>query len=109
MRSQSGQLQAELQALAAAAPQLSLSNCQQLEAQVHTLGRQLLALEGFMQLNETGFVKIVKKHDKVKGGVCAGTQAGRQSALTGQKLVCVSWQQSHFKHPSSCLLLASLT
>lgn len=58
-------LQAELQALAAAAPQLSLQDCQQLEQQANQLGRQLLALEAYMQLNQAGFVKICKKHDKV--------------------------------------------
>lgn len=62
---QGSSLQAELQALAAAAPQLSLQDCRQLEQQAHELGRQLLALEAYMQLNQTGFVKICKKHDKV--------------------------------------------
>lgn len=58
-------LQAELTALAAAAPQLSQQDCQQLEQQANELGRQLLALEAYVQLNQAGFVKIVKKHDKV--------------------------------------------
>jgi SPX domain protein involved in polyphosphate accumulation len=34
-------------------------------AEANELGRRLLALEGYMQLNQTGFVKICKKHDKV--------------------------------------------
>lgn len=59
-------LQAELTALAAAAPQLSQQDCQQLEQQANELGRQLLALEAYVQLNQAGFVKIVKKHDKVR-------------------------------------------
>lgn len=62
-------LQSELQTLAAAAPQLSLQDCQQLEQQANQLGRQLLALEAYMQLNQAGFVKICKKHDKVNGSV----------------------------------------
>ncbi|WIA35665.1 hypothetical protein OEZ86_004076 [Tetradesmus obliquus] len=57
-------LSASLEALAAAAPQLAQQDWRQLEAQAQQLGQQLLALEQFIHLNQTGFVKIVKKHDK---------------------------------------------
>jgi SPX domain protein involved in polyphosphate accumulation len=65
IQAQGSSLQADLQALAAAAPHLALQDSQQLEWQANELGRQLLALETYMQLNQTGFVKICKKHDKV--------------------------------------------
>lgn len=88
--SQGSSLQAELQSLAAAAPQLSQQDCQRLERQANELGRQLLALESYIQLNQAGFVKISKKHDKV-GGCCnigpttgwANTAAACKQPLSG--------------------------
>jgi SPX domain protein involved in polyphosphate accumulation len=58
-------LSTSLEALAAAAPHLAQQNWQQLESQAQQLGQQLLALEQYIHLNQTGFVKIIKKHDKV--------------------------------------------
>jgi SPX domain protein involved in polyphosphate accumulation len=72
---QGSSLQDELRMLAAAAPELSLQDCQQLEQQANELGRQLLALEAYMQLNQAGFVKICKKHDKVSSSDSSRQQA----------------------------------
>jgi SPX domain protein involved in polyphosphate accumulation len=65
VQAQAAHLSSALEALAAAAPRLAAADAASLERQAQQLGRQLLALEGFVQLNEAGFVKIVKKHDKV--------------------------------------------
>lgn len=73
-------LAAALESLAAAAPQLAVNNPKTLEEEVQRLGRQLLALEQFANINQTGFVKIVKKHDKVRGSRTA--PAGRESTYT---------------------------
>eukprot|EP00879_Flechtneria_rotunda_P015824 GHRR01016547.1.p1 GENE.GHRR01016547.1~~GHRR01016547.1.p1 ORF type:complete len:606 (+),score=265.08 GHRR01016547.1:635-2452(+) len=56
---------AALQSVAAAAPQMAFQDWQGLEQRARDLGKQLLALEGFMQLNQAGFVEIVKTHDKL--------------------------------------------
>jgi SPX domain protein involved in polyphosphate accumulation len=68
--SHAASLAAALEALAAAAPQLAQQDWRQLELQAQAMGQQLLALEQFIHLNQTGFVKIVKKHDKVGHEVC---------------------------------------
>jgi hypothetical protein len=85
---QGSSLQDELRVLAAAAPQLSLQDCQQLEQQANELGRQLLALEAYMQLNQAGFVKICKKHDKVS----LSDSSRQQGAL------CTHFVGIHFAH-----------
>jgi hypothetical protein len=59
-------LAVSLQALAASAPALAAQDAAALEQQANALGQQLLALEGFVHLNEAGFVKIVRKHDRVR-------------------------------------------
>jgi SPX domain protein involved in polyphosphate accumulation len=48
-------------AAATAKPQLAQQDWRQLESQAQAMGQQLLALEQFIHLNQTGFVKIVKK------------------------------------------------
>lgn len=62
---EAARLSAALDALVPSAPQLAARDPGALEARASRLGRALLALEGFVQLNQMGFVKIVKKHDKV--------------------------------------------
>lgn len=65
------ELSAELDVLVAESPALALHDLQSLQARAAALGQQLLALERFVQLNEAGFVKIVKKHDKARELVAA--------------------------------------
>lgn len=65
MRSEASSLTAELQDLAAAAPQLAQQDYGKLKQRAQELGQELLCLESFVQVNQAGFVKIVKKHDKV--------------------------------------------
>jgi hypothetical protein len=93
-------LAAALEALAAAAPQLAQQDWRQLESRAQAMGQQLLSLEQFIHLNQTGFVKIVKKHDKVRVSWCAvfGFEKGfhLQGLLLCTNVVCsVCWGRWH--------------
>jgi hypothetical protein len=78
----------ELHVLAAAAHQLSLQDCQQLEQQANELSRQLLALKAHMKLNQAGL-------QSANNTTRCACQAAAESKGHSPLLLWVTFAHSH--------------